>query len=291
MFLVEFPNLFGGIAFNVRRVAFQVFGIEVYWYGVIISLGLFLCTILALKQCERFNIKKDDFLDALMWAVPSSLVGARLYYSLFQWRNFSGNWTDIFNLRTGGIAIYGGIFGAVLATIFFTRKRKINTLSFLDFASVYLPLGQAIGRWGNFVNQEAFGMNTTLPWGMRSEGTVQELSRLDALSQNGELSNTVTQWQIEPFAPVHPTFLYESIWNLFIFGILLWARKKKKFNGQIFFSYLALYGLGRFWVEGLRIDSLMLWNMRVSQVVAALCCILFTGITVYQLRRGRENPV
>jgi phosphatidylglycerol---prolipoprotein diacylglyceryl transferase len=268
---VEFPGL-GGLVIPINRVAFSVFGFSVYWYGLIISFAFLLGTVLGIRHCNKYQIKKDDFLDLLMVAIPTAIVFARLYYVVFAWEDFRGNLLSIFNLRTGGLAIYGGVIGAVLGALIFTKVKKIKTLQMFDFAVVYLPLGQAIGRWGNFVNQEAFGVNTTLPWGMRSETTIMELTRLQRMGVS------ISSWDINPLLPVHPTFLYEFLWNSVVFVSLLLLRSKKKFDGEVFYMYMALYGLGRFFIEGLRTDSLMLGGFRVSQLLALIFFIVFVGV-------------
>jgi phosphatidylglycerol---prolipoprotein diacylglyceryl transferase len=268
---VEFPGL-GGLVIPINRVAFSVFGFSVYWYGLIISFAFLLGTVLGIRHCNKYQIKKDDFLDLLMVAIPTAIVFARLYYVVFAWEDFRGNLLSIFNLRTGGLAIYGGVIGAVLGALIFTKVKKIKTLQMFDFAVVYLPLGQAIGRWGNFVNQEAFGVNTTLPWGMRSETTIMELTRLQRMGVS------ISSWDINPLLPVHPTFLYEFLWNSVVFVSLLLLRSKKKFEGEVFYMYMALYGLGRFLIEGLRTDSLMLGGFRVSQILALMFFVVFVGV-------------
>jgi phosphatidylglycerol:prolipoprotein diacylglycerol transferase len=277
---VEFPRL-GGIVIPLNRVAFSVFALPVYWYGLIISFAFLLGTVLGIRHCKKYEIKKDDFLDLLMVAIPSAIVFARLYYVAFAWEDFKGNFFSILNLRTGGLAIYGGVIGAILAAFVFTRVKKINTFQMFDFAVVYIPLGQAIGRWGNFVNQEAFGVNTSLPWGMRSETTIMELTRLQTMSAS------IGSWNIDPLLPVHPTFLYESLWNILVFVFLLHLRPKKKVEGEVFYMYMALYGLGRFFIEGLRTDSLMWGSFRVSQILAMIFFIVFMGVIA--IKRKKMN--
>lgn len=277
---VEFPGLWG-LEFTINRVAFYVFGQPIFWYGIIIAVGILLGTFLGVKHSKYHDIKKDDFIDTLLVAVPSAVIVARLYYVVFQWELYKDNLGSIFNLRTGGLAIYGGVIGAVLATFVFMRYKKIKPMKMIDFACCYIPLGQAIGRWGNFINQEAFGINTTLPWGMRSQTTISQLESLKELAGEG-LAGIPKTWDIQPSMPVHPTFLYESLWNLAIFALLLYIRKKKKFEGEVFFMYMALYGFGRFFVEALRTDSLMIGDFRVSQLLALGFFVVFLGLVIYR---------
>ena len=217
--IVKFPGL--GLEFKIDRVAFSFFGIPVYWYGIIISAGFLLAIFLGLKNCKKFGIKSDDVLDLVFWAAPSAIIGARIYYILFNWHEFDGNIMKMINIREGGLAIYGGIIGGVLAGYIFTKVKKIDFLTVADLAGPYFIMAQGIGRLGNFVNQEAFGRNTNLPWGMHSKAIQEYLERL------GD-SN------IDPLTPVHPAFLYESIWDLGVFLFLLWYRKRYKVKGELF---------------------------------------------------------
>jgi phosphatidylglycerol:prolipoprotein diacylglycerol transferase len=258
MYTVEFPGL-GGLKLDINPVAFTVFGRPILWYGILISLAFFIAVYLASRQSKAFGISQDDFLDMILFAGPIGIIGARIYYVIFSWDYYKDDLLGVFKIWEGGLAVYGGIIAGVITAYIFTRVRKINTWKFFDFAVVYIPLAQAIGRWGNFFNQEAFGTNTTLPWGMTSQGTV---SYLQGLVDKGV--------KVDPNMPVHPTFLYESIWNLIVFFVLMNRRKHKKADGEVFLLYLALYGVGRFFIEGLRTDSLMLGNLRVSQLLSAL---------------------
>jgi len=176
------------------------------------------------------------------------------------------------------LAIYGGIIGAVVTAAIFAKVRKIEILKLFDFGAPYLVLGQAIGRWGNFVNQEAFGTNTRLPWGMTSSTIQSELARL-----------RMEGMRVDPSVPVHPTFLYESLWDLAVFFMLIWYRKRKKLNGEVFFLYMSLYGIGRFFIEGIRLDSLYVGNLRVSQLLAFLFAVFF-GI-LFVVRRVKAARI
>ncbi len=248
----------------VNPVAFNLdlFGvnIEVKWYGIIITFAFFLTMLISMRQCKRFGISKDHLLDTYLLTIVLSIVGARLYYVAFAFDEFKGQLLNIFNTRTGGMAFYGGVIGGVVAMLIISKWRKIPLWHLLDFIVVYLPLGQAIGRWGNFVNQEAFGVNTTLPWGMHSEGTAQYLSQF--AGRTG----------YRPDLPVHPTFFYEFIANLLIFFILLIVRDRAERKGMTVACYLLMYGVVRFFVEGLRTDPLYIGttDIRVSQFLSAV---------------------
>lgn len=268
MTTVSFPNLFGGFDINVSRVAFSVFGIDIYWYGLIIGIGFALAVFLALRNSKRHGLLEDDVINILLIAVPVAIIFARLFYVAF----YSKDWTflEVINIRDGGLAIYGGIIGGFGAAAIYAKIKKLNFLALGDLAGPYFALAQAIGRWGNFVNQEAFGYNTNLPWGMTSVPISNELSLLAAKGVD-----------VNPYLPVHPTFLYESLWNLLIFIVLAILSRRKKFNGQIFCMYMALYGLGRMVIEGLRTDSLMLGGIRISQLIAFLFFVIFGGVLLY----------
>lgn len=264
MNLVEFPGL--GLKFAVNRVAFEVFGISIYWYGIIIAAAFLAAVLLGLRDCKKFGIDPDTILDCVLIAAPTAIVCARLYYVAFSWDMFKDDLLSIFNTRLGGLAIYGGIIGAFLAAYIYARVKKINILNLFDFTAPFIVLGQAIGRWGNFVNQEAFGTQTTLPWRMTSD-TVREYLA----------SVSVPAADMVSKVGVHPTFLYESLVDIAIFFLLMWFRHKKKANGEVFFMYMMLYGIGRACIEGLRTDSLMLGigSIRVSQLLAVLFVIAF----------------
>lgn len=276
MSTVEFPGLWG-LKFIVNRVAFEIFGIEIYWYGIIIAAAFLVAVLLGMRDSRKFGLEPDNVIDLVLYAAPVAIVCARLYYVIFTWSDFRGAPLEVFNLRRGGLAIYGGIIGGLAVAYIFARKKKIGVFRLFDFGAPYLPLAQAIGRWGNFVNQEAYGVNTTLPWGMTSDTIKRELvNNIDMLRARGI--------DIDPNMPVHPTFLYESLWNIGVFFLLIWYRRRKKLDGEVFFLYMILYGVGRFWIEGLRTDSLMLGNLRISQVLAALLAIS-SGIVFYMRRK------
>jgi len=283
MTTVEFPGLWG-LKLTVDRVAFRVFGIPIYWYGIIIAAGFLLSFILAVKNSRKFGFNPDVIMDLVLFGTPSAIIAARLYYVIFSWEDFRNDPLLVFDIRGGGLAIYGGIIGAIAAGLIYCRAKKINTLSLFDFAVPYLVLGQAIGRWGNFVNQEAFGSNTLLPWGMTSETVRSYLERnMEELAGIGIIVN--------PDIPVHPTFLYESLWNLGVFLFLIWYRKRKKLDGEVLMLYFILYGAGRFWIEGLRTDSLMLGSFRVSQLLSGLLVVIMAAFFIYRRRKTYQEQM
>ncbi len=267
---VEFPNLFGGLRIPVDRTAFTLFGIDLQWYGVIIGLGVFLCVALALRACRHYGIEADDLMDYFLVSFPAAIVGARAYYVIFNFREYKDDWVKVFNYRQGGLAVYGGILAAMLAVLIVTKvKKKYTFLQLADFAMPYIFLGQAIGRWGNFFNQEAYGGPTDLPWGMTGSNIT---------------------------GVVHPTFLYESIWCFLGFAIVLLYRRSrfKKNHGECVCLYMILYGFERSIVEGLRTDSLYIGNtgIRVSQALSIVLLVLGIGLFIWlRLRKKPETTV
>lgn len=254
---VEFPNL--GWEFTLSR-GFEIFGFRIYWYAVIIACGLLLAVVYALRHAAAFQLNPDRMMDVALITIPFAFIGARLYYVLFSgnldW--YAQDLLRILNMRDGGLGIYGGIIVAFLVGPLVCRLRKVNILSMFDVASMGFLIGQAMGRWGNFFNQEAFGGNTNLPWAMTGD--------IIRSGQNGSGYNTAL--------PVHPTFLYESLWCIVGFLLLhLLVKRAYHFKGQIFCGYVVWYGVGRFFIEGLRTDSLMTGSMRTSQLVAVLAVI------------------
>ena len=230
------------------KVAFTIFGIDIMWYGVLMSLGMILGSLIAMKEAKRVDLKEDDILDLAIFAIPLGLLGARLYYVLFNLDYYLENPSQILNFRGGGMAIHGALITGFLTGYIFCKIRKLDFFKMADTVILGMPLAQSIGRWGNFVNQEDHGGPTDLPWGIMVDGV-----------------------------KVHPTFLYESIWDLGIFIFLVMFRKNKKYDGQVLFYYIGLYSLGRFFIEGLRTDSLMIGPLRMAQVISLvfiLCAIL-----------------
>lgn len=246
---IEFPGF--NIIFAPDK---NFFGTPVHWYGIIIALGLVLAVVVCLRLARKHGVSEDTIFDIVIFGAPSAIICARLYYVIFQWDSYKNRLGDIVKIWEGGIAIYGAIMGAVAAVLIYCRVKKINPLKVMDIGSIGLAIGQAVGRWGNFVNREAFGApsSSLVPWRMR----------------------LYTDTSLSTWAEVHPTFLYESLWNVGVLIILLRLINKKKFDGQVFWTYLLAYGTGRFWIEGLRLDSLYLGPFRISQIVALITAIV-----------------
>lgn len=282
---VWFPHL--GITIgHMNHVAFQIFGIPVYWYGVMIGLGMAAGYLLMIYETKRTEQKQEDYIDFALFALFFSIIGARLYYVVFLWDNYKGNLLHIFNIREGGLAIYGGVLTAILCAVIFTRRRKIDFFQLADTLIPSLIIGQIFGRWGNFFNREAFGGYTNNLFAMRYLKTQVRPSDLtpDILRHIVEING------IE-YIQVHPTFLYESLWNLGVLFLLLYLQRKKKVQGSVFACYLIGYGVGRFWIESLRTDQLLLWgtNIAVSQIVSVGLMILGIGIFFWQYKKGKSK--
>ncbi len=265
--VISFP-MFGDFSINPPAF-FTVFGKNIYFYGVIIALGFVLGTLYCAKNARRFGIKSDDVYDFMLWTIPLSIIGARLYYVLFRLPHYIEHPIEIFAIWEGGLAIYGGVIAGIIVAVVLCRKKKIPLMAMLDLLVYGLLIGQIIGRWGNFMNREAFGGET------------------DVFCRMGLTSPDGTQ------IFVHPTFLYESLWNLAgLIFLIVWDRKgKRKYDGQCLLFYFFWYGIGRAWIEGLRTDSLYIGstNIRVSQVLSiALALISFTAL-IYQSRR-KHSP-
>lgn len=278
---LSFPGL--GLEFSLDRVAFRLGEWPVYWYGVLIAAGFLLGALYTMRRVKQFGLDSDRTMDVLMGSILIGIVGARLYYVAFSWDTYKEHLSWIFNTRLGGLAIYGGIIGACLGAIVMCRWRKVKLLPFLDLSVGGLFLGQAIGRWGNFINIEAFGSNTTKPWGITSPTIQWYLQQnQDNLEKIGIL--------IDPAVPVHPTFFYESVWCLFGFAFIAWFTARRRYDGELALIYCFWYGLGRFWIEGLRTDSLMLGTIRVSQMFALMCVIAAAAaMVVIRVRIRKKN--
>lgn len=263
---IVFPKM--GIDINIKSEAFTVFGVQIQWYGVIITIGMLLAILFGFSQMKKYGIDSDRAIDAIIGGIIGGVIGARLYYVFLEWDNYKGNLKEIINTRNGGLAIYGGIIGAFLIGGIIAKICKLRLMPLLDIAGMGFLIGQGIGRWGNFFNHEAFGYNTDLPWGMTS-GRIQQW----IIENNSSMSSTADILAMDPMKPVHPCFLYESIWCLLGFVVLFLISKRRKFDGQMFLMYVGWYGIGRFFIEGLRTDSLMLGNLRVSQVLGMIAFI------------------
>lgn len=251
---VGFPLL--GLEFNMNPIAIPLpFGSGgIRFYALIIVTGILLALFMAVKETKRIGEKTDHLYDMVLWGVPAGIIGARLYYVIFSFSEYKDNLISVFYIWEGGIAIYGGVIGALSAAVLYCRKHKLPTWKFLDIGAFGFLIGQCIGRWGNFVNAEAYGGETNLPWRMVVNGM-----------------------------SVHPTFLYESLWNLCLFLVLWFTRKKHEFPGRTISLYMVGYGLGRVMIEGLRTDSLYLGHFRVSQLLSAILIVF--GVILYKNRK------
>lgn len=241
----------------MNPIAFEVFGLSIGWYGIIISCGILLGVVIASYRAKKENIPADTIIDLVLWAVPVAVIGTRVYYVAFNWSYYGQNFLQIFNMRQGGLAIHGGIIAGVLVGYFFCKFKKIGFWKLADICAPSIILGQAIGRWGNFINQEAYGRPTNLPWAIEINGI-----------------------------NVHPTFLYESLWNILVFAFLMYYSKKKKYEGQIFLLYLILYSAARFFIESLRVDSLMFGSFRVAQLISIVTILGAIAVGIYLKKRA-----
>ncbi len=267
---IYFPHL--GLSFHISSEAFTIFNITIYWYGIIITAGFVLGTLLASYIAKKEGVNQDVITDFVLYDILFAILGARIYFVAFRWQEYKGNLGDIFNIRQGGLAIYGGIIASVIVALIYTRIRKVQIFKFADILTYGLILGQAIGRYGNFTNKEAFGGNAN---NLFSMAILYEEAKP---ATTGGLLNIVQfpQFGMAQYIQVHPTFFYESTWNFALLILLLFYRKHKKCEGEIFFLYLIGYGIGRFWIEGLRTDQLLLPYIQVpaSQCIAILSAIM-----------------
>lgn len=275
---IWFPHL--GIQIeHLSRVIFQIFGYDVYWYGVIIASGVLIALAFAVREAKRTGQNPENYVDIALFGVIFSVIGARLYYVLFSWEIYAKEPLKIFALREGGLAIYGGIIAGIITVIVYTRIKKLNFWLVADTAAPSLILGQIIGRWGNFFNREAFGGYTDNIFAMRY--LKQQVSNIAP----SVLQNTITVNGTE-YIQVHPTFLYESIWNIGVLIVLFIMRKNKKFDGQIFGFYLLGYACGRVWIEGLRTDQLKIGNFAVSQILSVVLIVISVILLWYRKQKS-----
>lgn len=280
---ISFPNL--GIHLENVGQSISVFGFEIAYYGMIIGLGVIAGILMAVHEAKRTKQDPDTYYDLAMYAVVLSVIGARIYYVIFSWDSYKDDLLSIFNIRQGGLAIYGGVITAIIVVFVFARVKKLSFGQMTDTAGLGLILGQIIGRWGNFFNREAFGEYTDNLLAMRLPlDAVRSSDVTELMREHMEVIDGISYIQ------VHPTFLYESLWNLAVLvGLLLW-RKHKKFQGEIFLLYLLGYGVGRFWIEGLRTDQLLIPGMElpVSQVLAVVLVVVSTFIIVLLRKKIRK---
>ncbi|MCG1026870.1 prolipoprotein diacylglyceryl transferase [Virgibacillus halodenitrificans] len=255
------------------RVFLEIGPLPIYWYGVIIATGAFLGLYLATKESDRLGMKKDLIVDFVVFAIPIAILFARIYYVIFEWENYAdGPWTDIFAIWEGGIAIHGAVIGGVLTAIVFTRIKKISFWQLADIIAPSLILGQAIGRWGNFMNQEAHG-------GAISEETYNSFHQY--------LPDFIMNQMCIEGVMYHPTFLYESIWNLLVFAFLLILRRYNPLRGDVFLSYVIAYSVGRYFIEGMRTDSLYaVGDLRQAQLISVIGIVTAIIILVYRHVKG-----
>ena len=281
---IWFPNLGIEIA-HLDRVAFTVFGRNVYWYGIFIGLAVVLGVLMAMKEAKRTGQSPDMYVDFIIYALIFAIIGARLYYVIFSWDFYSAHPEKIFALREGGLAIYGGIIGGVVTAIVYCKRKGVNFWLLADTIAPCLAFGQMLGRWGNFFNREAFGEYTDSLFAMRlpidavRSSDVTEQMRMHIQSIGG----------VE-YIQVHPTFLYESLWCCALLIILFVYRKHKKYEGELFLLYMFGYGLGRVWIEGLRTDQLILpvVGLPVSQLLAGVLVVVM-GILIVYLRKHHSR--
>ena len=254
--LISFPGL--GLELDPPSTI-QLGPLTIHFYGLIIAVGMLLAVLYASKRSKEFGLKEDDLIDGVLWVTPFAIICARLYYCIFEWDQYASDPISILYIWNGGLAIYGGVLGAVIGMSVFCKVRKIKVTAMMDVVSLGLLIGQLVGRWGNFMNREAFGAPT------------------DSFLRMG-LYNTATG-AVEYY---HPTFLYESLWNFVGFLLLHFLSKKRKYDGQVALGYVAWYGLGRAFIEGLRMDSLYWGPFRVSQVLAGVSCVAAVAVLLWQ---------
>ena len=276
-----FPNLHIGIEHLVNHIS--IFGFPIAFYGMIIGCGMLLGLFVATKEYVRSGYKADDIQDFALWVIVLGIIGARIYYVIFEWDYYSKHLLEIPNIRQGGLAIYGGVLMALFTCIVYTRKKKLDFFPMADAGVLGLILGQAIGRWGNFFNAEAFGGYTDSLLAMRIKESIVNPAMI-----NENVRSHILLLDDISYIQVHPTFLYESVWNLCVFFFLLWFSKRKKFKGQVFLLYLGLYGFGRFFIEGLRADSLMLFGTGIA-VSQALSLVLVLASVILQIFFLKKN--
>lgn len=249
---IAFPGIGVG-EFDVNSVAFELFGLSIAWYALIITCGMLACIFFVSKRAKAVGVDFEHILDMALWTISSGIIGARLYYVAVEYKRFH-SFFDVINLRSGGLAIYGGIIGGALAVFFVCKCKKLNFNVMADIVYPGVMLAQAIGRWGNFMNAEAHGIETNLPWGMTING----------------------------LGPYHPTFLYECLWNIIGFVVLaFFLYRRKQYDGQIYYLGAAYYGLGRFMIEGLRTDSMWIGEVRTNQFLAGTAFVVYTALLIY----------
>lgn len=281
--MIEFPNI--GIHLQSVGDSVTVFGYEIAYYGILIGLGIMAGLFIAAAEAKHTGQQEETYFDLAIYAIIFAIIGARAYYVAFSWDLYKDDLKSIFNLREGGLAIYGGVIAAVITVIIFAKVKKLSAPLLFDTAGLGLVAGQAIGRWGNFFNREAFGEYTDGLFAMRIPmDAVRSSDITDLMREHIEVIDGVRCIQ------VHPTFLYESLWCLMVLVIMLLYRKHKKFDGEVFLIYLLGYGAGRVWIEGLRTDQLLLpgVGLPVSQLLAAVIVIVSLGMILYNRYKAKK---
>lgn len=278
---IRFVHL--GIAIEHLKSSIFVFGFRIAFYGIIIGIGMLAGIWIAQSDAKRRGQDPELYLDFALYAIICAIIGARIYYVVFEWDYYGKNLLQIFNLRAGGLAVYGGVIAGAITMFVYTRVKKVSFFSMADTAVLGLVTGQIIGRWGNFFNCEAFGGYTDSLFAMRIKRSLVNDNMLNA----DVLSHKIVENGVE-FIQVHPTFLYESCWNLCLLFFMLWFRKKKKYDSQMLWIYLLGYGTGRFWIESLRTDQLILFGsgLAVSQVLSLILILVGAGNLIVRGRRA-----
>lgn len=277
---INFPNL--GIYLDHVGKSISIFGFSIAYYGIVIVTGMMIAIWIAQREAKRTGQNPEQYLDLAMIGIAAGILGARIYYVIFAWDYYKDDLLSIFNIRQGGLAIYGGIIGACIAVVIYSRKKKQNFSLLMDTASMSIVFGQIMGRWGNFFNREAFGDYTNNLFAMQLPVSAV---RANEITQK-MWDHVVTVNGVE-YIQVHPTFLYESLWNVGVLLFLFWFRKRKKFNGEVFLMYLIGYGLGRIWIEGLRTDQLLLpvVGLPVSQLLSGCLVVGCTILMVWKRKK------
>lgn len=280
---IRFPHL--GIYLPNVGKTISVFGFDIAYYGITIAIAMIVGISIALHEAKRTGQNQDTYLDLLMLTMFTSVVGARIYYVIFSWSNYKDNLGEILNIRNGGLAIYGGIIAGVITVFVYSKITKMKFLQIADTVCMGLAAGQIIGRWGNFFNREAFGEYTNNLLAMQLPVSAVRKNEITSAMWN----HVVTIGGVE-YIQVHPTFLYEGLWNFMVLLFLFWFRKRKKFEGELFFCYLAGYGVGRFWIESLRTDQLLLPGIHVpvSQMLSAVLVIVSLSVIICKRTKNRE---
>lgn len=281
---IDFPNL--GIHLSSVGDHITLFGFDITFYGILIACGILAGLFLTVREAKRTEQNPEDYYDLSIFAVIFSIIGARLYYVIFSWDIYKDDWKSIFQIREGGLAIYGGIIAAVLTVLVFAKVKGLSAPLIFDTAGLGLAAGQAIGRWGNFFNREAFGEYT--------DGLLAMRLPIDAV-RGSDISKLMRE-HIEnvdgvAYIQAHPTFLYESLWCVMVLAVMLIYRRYKKFDGEVFLIYLMGYGIGRFWIEGLRTDQLLIpgTSLAVSQILAGVTALAALGLIVWKRKKGKEE--